>query len=92
MYNHTLDHPQSIIDQLPNPTISHHQIHNPINNINHPINPLHPQHKLQQPKQNPNLFINTLNHLNPPQTHPINTFFNEAQTTQKLAQRLLSPQ
>ena len=51
MYNDTINHAQSIIDQVANPTMSHDEIENAINNIKHAINALDGEHKLQQAKR-----------------------------------------
>ena len=40
MYNDTVNHAQSIIDQVANPTMFHDEIENAINNIKHAINAL----------------------------------------------------
>ena len=44
MYNDTINHAQSIIDQVANPTMSHDEIENAINNIKHAINALDGEH------------------------------------------------
>ena len=83
MYNDTVNHAQSIIDQVANPTMSHDEIENAINNIKHVINALDGEHKLQQAKENANLLINSLNDLNAPQRDAINRLVNKAQTREK---------
>ena len=92
MYNDTINHAQSIIDQVANPTMSHDEIENAINNIKHAINALDGEHKLQQAKENANLLINSLNDLNAPQRDAINRLVNEAQTREKVAEQLQSAQ
>ncbi|MDU7184512.1 MAG: hypothetical protein E6294_00575, partial [Klebsiella sp.] len=92
MYNDTINHAQSIIDQVANPTMSHDEIENAINNIKHAINALDGEHKLQQEKENANLLINSLNDLNAPQRDAINRLVNEAQTREKVAEQLQSAQ
>lgn len=92
MYNDTINHAQSIIDQVANPTMSHDEIENAINNIKHAINALDGEHKLQQAKENANLLINSLNDLNAPQRDAINRLINEAQTREKVAEQLQSAQ
>lgn len=92
MYNDTINHAQSIIDQVENPTMSHDEIENAINNIKHAINALDGEHKLQQVKENANLLINSLNDLNAPQRDAINRLVNEAQTREKVAEQLQSAQ
>lgn len=92
MYNDTINHAQSIIDQVANPTMSHDKIENAINNIKHAINALDGEHKLQQAKENANLLINSLNDLNAPQRDAINRLINEAQTREKVAEQLQSAQ
>ena len=92
MYNDTINHAQSIIDQVANPTMSHDEIENAINNIKHAINALDGEHKLQQAKENANLLINSLNDLNAPQRGAINRLVNEAQTREKVAEQLQSAQ
>lgn len=90
MYNDTINHAQSIIDQVANPTMSHDEIENVINNIKHAINALDGEHKLQQAKENANLLINSLNDLNASQRDAINRLVNEAQTREKVAEQLQS--
>ena len=92
MYNDTINHAQSIIDQVANPTMSHDEIENAINNIKHAINALDGEHKLQQAKENANLLINSLNDLNAPQRDAINRLVNKAQTREKVAEQLQSAQ
>ncbi len=92
MYNDTVNHAQSIIDQVANPTMSHDEIENAINNIKHVINALDGEHKLQQAKENANLLINSLNDLNAPQRDAINRLVNKAQTREKVAEQLQSAQ
>lgn len=92
MYNDTINHAQSIFDQVANPTMSHDEIENAINNIKHAINALDGEHKLQQAKENANLLINSLNDLNAPQRDAINRLVNEAQTREKVAEQLQSAQ
>ncbi len=92
MYNDTINHAQSIIDQVANPTMSHDEIENVINNIKHAINALDGEHKLQQAKENANLLINSLNDLNASQRDAINRLVNEAQTREKVAEQLQSAQ
>ncbi|MBF9301131.1 GA module-containing protein, partial [Staphylococcus epidermidis] len=92
MYNDTINHAQSIIDQVANPTMSHDEIENAINNIKHAINALDGEHKLQQAKENANLLINSLNDLNAPQRDAINRLVNEAQTREKVAEQLQGAQ
>mgnify|MGYP002648036671 FL=1 len=92
MYNDTINHAQSIIDQVANPTMSHDEIENAINNIKHVINALDGEHKLQQAKENANLLINSLNDLNAPQRDAINRLVNKAQTREKVAEQLQSAQ
>lgn len=92
MYNDTVNHAQSIIDQVANPTMSHDEIENAINNIKHSINALDGEHKLQQAKENANLLINSLNDLNAPQRDAINRLVNKAQTREKVAEQLQSAQ
>ena len=92
MYNDTVNHAQSIIDQVANPAMSHDDIENAINNIKQAINALDGEHKLQQAKENANLLINSLNDLNAPQRDAINRLVNKAQTREKVAEQLQSAQ
>ncbi len=85
MYNDTVNHAQSINDQVANPTMSHDEIENAINNIKHVINALDGEHKLQQAKENANLLrLNSFKTiLNAPQRDAINRLVNKAQTREK---------
>lgn len=91
-YNNAINQAQAIIDQTTNPTMSQNDIENAINHIKEKVAALDGEHKLQQAKENANHIIDSLNHLNNPQTNAEKSLINNAKTIVQVNQQITDAQ